>query len=247
MNNPGLESFCDLIKFNEDADRKINLDMKDDIEIIWYPGCGGDISPCTILEKYEFEKKKHISFSGNRIYFFTDPDRYHLFEKAHGDNYNIYDLTNSDNIHDRVTVNDLKIEDIYLKSGSAEKITGWYITYSVESAQIRIIYLKMTMQDFLCNYVKEYSLSIKWLFYLNMENKGGPLFNLFEEKNIEYPEWICANRINKFGIGQYVEELLPMEDWFKIKKDNDGNGVMYGAMKRRGNFIEDRSNSIKTE
>lgn len=218
----GVKDFLRLIDYNDSLYDGID----DNTEVVWYPGCGGDISPCTLLEENGFEeeiKKKigekiEIDSNIKRIYIFTDPDRYHMCKDAYYGKKKIYDLTLSSSFKDTVSIENLDIENITLKSGVRAHIDGKYITYDIDNKKVRIFYLKIPMQDFLRDYIRIYNIKIKWLFYINMENKGGKLFNLFEENNVDFPEWLCANRIGKFGIDHYYKVLQPV-DYYKV--DND--------------------------
>lgn len=214
----GIRAFLRLIDCNDSLYDGID----DNTEVVWYPGCGGDISPCTLLEENGFEeeiiKKIEIDPNIKRIYIFTDPDQYHTCKKAYYGKKEIYDLTLSSSIKDTVSIENLDIEDITLESEARAHIDGKYITYDIGNKKVRIIYLKIPMQDFLRNYIRIYNIKIKWLFYINMENKGGKLFNLFEENNVDFPEWLCANRIEKFGIDHYYKVLQSVSYY---KADND--------------------------
>ena len=66
------------------------------MELIWYPGCGGDVSPCSILDRKKFETENLISTSDKRLYIFTDPDQYKMCESAFGKASNIYDCSVED-------------------------------------------------------------------------------------------------------------------------------------------------------
>lgn len=233
----GVKEFIDIIDF-EDRDIKENLldSIDDETELIWYPGCGGDVSPCSILDRKNFEKDNSISTSNRRIYIFTDPDRYGMCDSAFGKACNIYDCSVEDYSEKYNLEGNCKINIV---DNLGERIIeGYYNRLSLGDRLCNIIYLKMTMQDYLLLCVKLFELNIKWLFYLKMENKGGKLFDLFETCDISYPDWICANRVDKFGIRK-LAELKPMQmkdgtSYYIDEDRNDGCAdVMFGKMNNR--------------
>ena len=72
----GINDFIKCIKFEDSYLTRENIAITDDTDIIWYPGAGGDISPCTVLGIKEFEKKNNIEANDKKLYIFTDPVAY---------------------------------------------------------------------------------------------------------------------------------------------------------------------------
>lgn len=206
------------------------------MELIWYPGCGGDVSPCSILDRKKFETENLISTSDKRLYIFTDPDQYKMCESAFEKASNIYDCSVED-YSERYSI-ERKCKINIVDEFEQMIIEGYYNMLSLGDRLCNIIYLKMTMQDYLLCCVKLFELNIKWLFYLKMEGKGGNLFGLYEKCDIPYPEWICANRIDKFGIRKLAAlKSMKMNNGTPYYIDVDRNdgcaGVMFGKMYNR--------------
>lgn len=236
----GLKEFVDIINF-ENSDMKENLLnlIDDETELIWYPGCGGDVSPCSVLERKNFEKNNSIVTSGKRMYIFTDPDQYNtMCGNAFGGQHKIYDCSVED--YSKKYKIDKCCEINIVDDLGETIIAGYYDILSLGDKTCNIIYLRMTMQDYLLLCVKLFELNIKWLFYLKMESKGGNLFDLYEKCDIPYPEWICANRIEKFTKISELATLKPMrmKDGTSCYIDEDKyNGcadVMFGMVHKNG-------------
>ena len=248
MDKKGTKAFIDVIDFEDNSIKQNLLSSIDgDIELIWYPGCGGDVSPCSILERKHFEKDYSITTSNKRIYIFTDPDQYRMCESAFGKTHNIYDCSVSD-YADKYDIEKSCNINVLGKSGDCI-INGYFNILSLGDKVCNIIYLKMTMQDYLSLFVKLFELDIKWLFYLKMESKGGPLFNLYKELDIPFPNWICANRVDKFGINE-LAELKPMVmkngDSYYIDEDRKHGcaNVMFGKMKKNHTLMDNMTTKM---
>lgn len=82
-----------------------------------------------------------------------------------------------------------------------------------------------------------------------MESKGGPLFNLYKELDIPFPNWICANRVDKFGINE-LAELKPMVmkngDSYYIDEDRKHGcaNVMFGKMKKNHSLMDNMTTKM---
>lgn len=240
LEKKGLKEFINIIHM-EDSSLKADLEgrISENTEIIWYPGCGGDVSPCSILERKKFEDENSIATNHDRIYLFTDPDQYRkLCEAAFGEKHKIYDRSVSDYANYRFESEcEIYIEGDKTKKDEIEKlIEGHYIVLSLGEETCHIIYLNVTMQNFLFLVVKPFKLNIKWLFFLNMESKGGKLLELFYAFHIQPPQWICANRIS--DVKRRYADFIPMkrnggDSYYREEESKYScHGVEYGRMRR---------------
>lgn len=239
-----LQQFVnDIVIENTKAKQDLQTLVTNPVDVVWYPGCGNDLSPCTVLDKRNFEEIVGIATLRKRLYIFVDPDQYGLCKKsfAVGDINNFVDISST--LYPRQYISRYKIlsrEKITFKSEAmVQEVSGYYLVLALDQRRglgykkCTILYFNMTMQDFFLKVIKNYWLDIKWLFYLNMETKGGRLFNLYVEHDLPFPQWICANRISKFGIEEYTDWLESMENTIKgdFYSDTYFDRYMYGQMK----------------
>lgn len=217
----GLEGLCSFIQFEDDKTKeKLIKKISKKCDVIWYPGCGGDTFPCDVYDTSKYQNYD-INRTHNKIYIYTDPDQYGLCKEAfEGQIFYNRELGN------KVELENLSVSEIGIPLLNGENIIGYFCEFIFENANINIVYLKMTMQDFLISIIKEYKIPVECLFYINMENKGGDLFSLYSEYNIDYPNYVCANRIDKFGIGE-------LADLVSLKDD-----IMFGNFRKN---IEDKA------
>ena len=232
FNTCGLAELLKRIQIKDENNSLEYLAQKD-MDIIWYPGCGGDISPCSVLEKYNFEKENGIDSNNAKLYIFTDPgcdhpdnEPFNFCRKAYGGENKIYDLTCNEDIERYIKFDSIEIKDIFIGKANCELVKGKFISLVVDSILYRIIYLKMPMENFLINVVRLFNINIKWLFFINM-NTGWDFFQAFLDYNINFPQWVCANR--PYGLYNHAE-LKPMtingEEIYKLNYDV----VKYGKM-----------------
>lgn len=232
----GLQKFVNSIVLKNPRNiYALNSLLSKPVDIVWYPGCGNDLSPCTVLDDLYFEEKIRIDAYEQKLYIFVDPDQYGLCQKSFGyGNISYFTDISSDTYSEKLAKRYKIIarEKIVFKSETMnEEISGYYMILKLGYKKCQIIYLNMNMQDFLLQVIKPYSMDIKWLFYLNMENSGGRLFDLFNMHSIPFPKFICANRIKKFGIEKFTKYLKSVDLNTGIHFKNDFRSpYMYGPM-----------------
>ena len=203
----GLEGFCSLLRFKDKAmQSELFNKISKKCDIIWYPGCGGDLFPCEVFGS-ELSEKFDLKGAEDRIYLYIDPDSYGLCEEAFA-NQKFYNRS----ISNDMLVENYNVTEIRIQLNNRSKVEGYYCNFVLAGKKIDIIFLKMQMTDFLRSVIDRFKLPIRCLFYINMESKGGNLFPLYNQYDIEYPQYLCANRIEKFNINRYAELQIMQDD-----------------------------------
>lgn len=236
--NYSHNGLSDLLKRIQIKDNKNTLEhlTQNDLDLVWYPGCGGDISPCSVLEDLNFELANNIEFNENRLYFFIDPgsdhpdnEPFNLCRLAYGGENKIYDLSKSASICDYIEFDNLIIHEIFIGEDDDKLITGYFIYIERNAKSFNIIYLKMPMENFSRNIVKLFDLNFKWMFFIQM-NTGWDFIQDFSKYDIRMPQWICAERPFNYDIDKLADLQLALindKEIYHFYKSN----VYYGKTK----------------
>ena len=230
----GINEFIKHINFEDPNLNSSDLFVTDDTDIIWCPGAYGDISPCTVLELKEFEKKHNIGANDKRLYIVTDPVLPNLSNTSCDDV--LYDIATKDSyIGKPISLDKIDVWPIYI--GNNEKlVSGYYVSFTRNSKEFHIIYLQMTLENFLFRVIFEFKFKIKWLFFLNMQGSYLFTFQNYASSDIDFPEWICANRVGKYEFIKEYADLKLMTDgdtpcyFIDNETDPGSKNVFFGRM-----------------
>ena len=242
----GVAGLLELLDFEDPKckDNVLKLDLEH-LDVVLYPGCGDDISPCAILETTKFEEENLISSSNDHIYIFIDPDEYGMCKSAFELQNGFRNLSSHSIQYTIESHSHISIQIPNMENG----IEGYFVQLNLGAKSVPIIYLQMLMRDFLRNIIVTFHIQAKWIFLINMEGRSGEreLFDSFSELNAQFPEWICINREEKIKTMSYYPNLNPMTDSNgKLLYEKCDTVVKYGRFDPIGTNTSERVSADST-
>lgn len=160
----GISAFPYIIKSKSAFVRERILNISNNNkDVVWYPGCGLDLSICTY---FSFDANREIicdRITGNEFFIFSDPysrDLEDFIENSRGRHLSDSERSNTKIICD---------EEIIIEIDNQKPIYGKYFELEMNSKNIQIL----SIPDAAFVYYEmlyRFSIPIKWIFFLYMND-----------------------------------------------------------------------------